>query len=538
MIPPYKHIKKDDVTEYYKLGAYVRDPIVGVLLDVFSYDMNSLYPMVDIAFNISIDTIVKNVPKELIDYVLSINFSSEEMKAVYRTFKLPNVHPYYIQSTTLGYKEVLQEVIKVLCHLDLSPLTALLKKYNMIMTPNLIFFRKDKMGLTPIAMKSRYKMRLKLSNYKDELVAKVQKLKNKEEQEKLDIVIADLKTSIQALKIKINSGYGAFGNKFYTYFKPELASAITSASQFLMRNLGTWFNEYLNTLVSSSKTIDFIGYGDTDSLYVSLHPLRELYPVDEDLLRFAFSLKDILNKSVIVKSINALNPLFNEDLLIKMEKWSERAFFQKAKKYVLMVKWDDGYTYNPPKIKPIGMNIISASYPEKIKQWAEQAALYYIYEKKDELREFVFKCKQELKTLPIEQICLIKTINKFEKYVYWHGNEFEIRPRCSPMLRGAALYNHLLLKNGLKTAPIKNSDKVYLINLLTYMKDQPTICIKIDDRIPEWVKNNIDYEKTFETFISCLKPFQSVLNWNINFKDSHDKSKVINNLRSMFGVKK
>jgi len=93
----------------------------------------------------------------------------------------------------------------------------------------------------------------------------------------------ELKNEEQAVKLTMNSIYGAIGNAWFVCFNPDVAEAVTIQGQDLIKHsekiLHKYFHEFwhLDTelheklgLTSVRKVIKpLVVYGDTDSNYVS-----------------------------------------------------------------------------------------------------------------------------------------------------------------------------------------------------------------------------------------------------------------------------
>lgn len=81
--------------------------------------------------------------------------------------------------------------------------------------------------------------------------------------QKLNADISYLDTYQMALKILMNSLYGALANKYFPLFNDKIASAITANGRYFIRNLGSYFNKSFNEILNSNQ--EFRVYGDTDS---------------------------------------------------------------------------------------------------------------------------------------------------------------------------------------------------------------------------------------------------------------------------------
>lgn len=66
-----------------------------------------------------------------------------------------------------------------------------------------------------------------------------------------------------ALKIMMNSLYGALANKYFPLFNEEMAAAITGNGRYFIQKLANYIEDKLQTLHNSNKP--YIIYGDTDS---------------------------------------------------------------------------------------------------------------------------------------------------------------------------------------------------------------------------------------------------------------------------------
>jgi len=105
-------------------GGFVKEPLVGLLLWLFSYDYNSLYPSIQVSFNLSPDTYIKekDLPPEAVEFLRKINEREERF---------------------LGDLSLFDEV-EVICN-----------KYN-IEFAGLGFFRVDKQGILPEVLEKFY----------------------------------------------------------------------------------------------------------------------------------------------------------------------------------------------------------------------------------------------------------------------------------------------------------------------------------------------------------------------------------------------
>ncbi len=144
MVPPMKPQNTDDSSI---IGAFVKDPLIGMHEWIVSFDLASLYPHNQIGCNISPDTLLDDdeLPGEIIDFRKKI----------------------------WSECQTLEKIIELLSEkkIDLS----VLKKYDIGMTPNIQFYKRDKQGFIPEILHKVYD---DLSKAKKKMLLKKQELEN------------------------------------------------------------------------------------------------------------------------------------------------------------------------------------------------------------------------------------------------------------------------------------------------------------------------------------------------------------------------
>lgn len=68
-----------------------------------------------------------------------------------------------------------------------------------------------------------------------------------------------------AMKISLNSVYGANANRFFKYYSLENASAITNTGQIVIQTATQSVNDYMNKILKT-QDVDYVSYVDTDSV--------------------------------------------------------------------------------------------------------------------------------------------------------------------------------------------------------------------------------------------------------------------------------
>jgi len=301
----------------------------------------------------------------------------------------------------------------------------------------------------------------------------------------------DLKQN--AIKILINSIYGAFGNKWFYFYNPDIAQSITLQGQdlikFSIRAVNHYFQErwHLDTelhkiLGISEHTINKIEeeaaiYTDTDSIYVQFDPaIKSICGktfTREEALQLCVAIDTHRLSKYFDSVFEKYGKLFNTQnrLKFKLENLSEYGIWLKKKNYAIKVSYDP----NPSQsllekeeryliIK--GLEPVKGSYPD----WARKKLVElteYIMEVGKRLnleRDLVPKLeeiKKEFLTLGIDDVAYNFKIRIYNKYVQ-SEEPLVLKKGISIYPRAAAYFNHLLLKTGLnrKYTLLREGDKI------------------------------------------------------------------------------
>ena len=135
-------------------------------------------------------------------------------------------------------------------------------------TPNGAIFDNTYCGFVPELLQKMYN---------DRKVTKKQMLDAQQEYEdtkhpKLLNAISRYKNKQMALKIALNSAYGAVGNQYFRFFDIRIAEAVTYGGQLSIRWIEIALNKYLNELLKTDD-VDYVLASDTDSVYLTFEPL-------------------------------------------------------------------------------------------------------------------------------------------------------------------------------------------------------------------------------------------------------------------------
>lgn len=473
-------------------GAFVLSPEVGAYEDVVSEDLTGLYPHLMMQYNLSPDTIVD--PKDYTD----------EMREF-----LQKVDEDSLLNETLD--------------------TSVLKEWKLTVTPNRQFFRTDKRGFMAIIMEEMNDGRSK--NKKAQIAAE-KEFENEHDSSKHDEIkkrVAKFKSAQMALKVCLNSAYGALGSEFFVLFDTRIAEAITSAGRLAIRWIGKKTNEYLNNLLKTSG-INYVIAQDTDSMYLNLHPLvvktfgdRKPSIIERvDFLDKITSVKDGGPISrMIDKNYEALREYTNayeQKMIMKREAIATRGVWTGKKRYAMAV-WDqEGVRYDKPHIKIVGLESVRSTTPKLAKKAIEDAIAIILDDHQDvnRLRRFIKQFRSDFEQANINDIAYASGVQGLEKYA---DNANIYKDGTPQHVRAALLFNHLIKTRGLdKEYPtIKSGAKIKYVPLLEPNPIHHDI-IAWEDEFPKFLdlSDYIDYNALFNrTFLSPVEAIMEANGWKL-----------------------
>jgi len=498
VIPPNVHKEKIKFP-----GGFVKKPIPGIYKWVMSVDVNSLYPHLQQQYNISPEMLIDSKPVQNIRY---FRFTGEydDGKQITEAIQLD--------------KRFLQKEIK--------------SDPNYILAANGHYFRKDKEGIIPIILKELYKERKIIK--KDEIELKKELLettKGTDRYYELEALISSKNNTQQAIKIFMNSEYGAIGNRFFRHYDLRLATAVTLGGQLTLQ----WTEKQLINHPLQKKYNWKVIYGDTDSLYLSFDKyVEKLKQENQNLTNSEISdilseLYDDILDDIIKEGFENLKEYMNLNenrMFMAREIIAESGLFIAKKKYVCRVWDDEGIKYKEPKLKVTGVEVVQSATPKVIKESLRKALIFFLTDQSS-LINFIKSQRLKYKNYDPNQIAISKTANNIEKYLK--------NLKGTPIAVHAAItYLKYKKKHNLITLPnITSGEKIKYLYLIQPNPFNSHV-IGFTGKWPfgEKLKQYIDFEKMFQK--SFFKPIQNIGD-KINFKIVLSKQK---NIRDLFKKRK
>ena len=466
--------KKDDKNKPI-VGAYVKEPIVGGHNWVMSFDLNSLYPHLIMQWNISPEKMIKGQRQDVtVDSMLNMKN-------------------------------------------DLS----ICKKLNTCVAPNGVMFSRDKQGMFPEIMEVMYDERKAWKKKMIQYQKEKEKTTDAKRIRELDTLIKRAYNNQQVRKIALNSAYGSMANQYFAFFSIDLAEAITTAGQLVIKWSEKIVNRYLNKILKTENE-DYVIAIDTDSIYLTMDKFVNTVMPDEtdrnkiiDFLSKAESkIEDVLDEGFeeLADYVNA----FQQKMEMGREVIADKGIWTAKKRYILNV-WDsEGVRYDEPKLKMMGIEAVKSSTPAPCRTLIKDALKLMMNGTEEDVIDFIDESRKKFKTLPPEDIAFPRTASNVQKYrsvasIYEKGTPIHIR--------GALLFNHYVKKNKLdkKYSLIGNGEKVKFLYLKKPNIIQENVISFIQDFPNELGLNKyVDYDLQFDkSFVEPLKAILDAIGWNV-----------------------
>ena len=471
VVPAKSHSGKDAQFE----GAYVKDPIIGLHKWMASFDLNSLYPHLIMQYNISPETLTSEKISVSVDKLLN-----KEIDTTY------------------------------------------VKQRDLALTANGWTYTKEFKGFMPELMEQMYKNR---SKFKKQMLKVEQEYQNDKTKVHLLKDISRLNNLQMAMKIALNSAYGAMGNQYFRYFDIRMAEGITLSGQLSIRWMANKLNAFMNkTLKTENK--DYVVAIDTDSIYLTLETLVENTcegKTDEQKIKFMDKVCEDVFQPFIDSGYQELADYMNaysQKMQMKREVLADKGIWTAKKRYILNVHNSEGVQYAKPKIKVMGLEMVKSSTPAVIRDKLRDSIEVILKGNQADLQNYILEYRKEFEKLPVEEIAFPRGVNGMKQYagspIYSKGTPIHVR--------GALLFNHYTKKLGLdkKYQPIRDGDKIRFVYVKKPNPFQEDVIAFSQELPPEFALHSyIDYDKQFEkVFLDALQIIITSLGWNTSEQSS------------------
>ena len=478
IIPPFR---KKAVEHREFEGAFVKEPIPGFNEWIIAFDLNSLYPHIEMQYNIGPDTHIPTdeLPDELLE-----------------------IREKYTFDDLLNQKA------------DLSAL----KKYKVSMTANFEFYRTDKMSFFSEIKREIYGDR---KGFKGKMLqAERDKNDAKAETEiaKYDRIESRMNNMQMGLKILLNGGYGALANKHFLYYMVENAEAITMSGQLVNKWTSIKVEKKLQEMFETNEKLWVAG--DTDSGYYKI--AHFMNSVDETDIQKKVDIADRFGEEVMQPYIDSvcvdlcdyMNG-YEQKMNWSREVIADKAIWVAKKKYVMSVLDNEGVRYKKePKIKLTGLEAVKSSTPEWSRKLLKECYILALNKTEEDLQQRVKSIYDEFVEFDSHTIAIPRGVNNIEK---WYDPDRLFIKGTPQNVKAAIVHNYMVDKLELKhIGKIVSGSKIKFIEL---KMPNPTgyPIVAFDTYLPEEFKleKYVDRDTIFEkAFIKPLEIFLDAISWD------------------------
>jgi len=462
VVPP-----KTDKPKSAFAGGYVKEPQVGSHEWVTSFDLNSLYPNIIVQYNMSPETVLDGiVPNMSVDKILDGTMYGDDF-----------------DYSTLSHS----------------------------IAPTGVRFSHDRKGVVPSIIEQYYSERRVVKKEMLELQQEYQHNPSKALQYK----ITSLNNKQAAIKILMNSLYGALGNRYFRYFDQRVAESITIAGQLAIKWAERAVNNEMQNLLKTDE--DYVVAIDTDSVYIRMGALVDKF-APKDPVKFLDKICSEHFEKVLETSYAEMAKItgaYSNRMEMGREVIADRGIWMAKKRYILNVHNNEGVQYAEPKLKMMGIEAIKSSTPSVVRDKFKEIFRVIVEGTESDTQRYISDFKSHFRTLPPEDISFPRGISALNKWV----DRKTIFKKGTPIhVRGALCYNAALKTHGLtqKYQEVQTGEKIKFVYLkVPNYLGQNVISYPLNMPKELRLHTHIDYDLMFtKSFLDPLTPILDAVGWD------------------------
>ena len=517
LVVPDRPRRSEDAKDNAAAGAYVAVPKAGMHEWIGSMDINSLYPSLIRALNMSPETIVGQVRQtrtlaEIDQVIASGKGIAEFWEGKFACYEYESVMARDIGQTEIidwadGSESTMSaaQVYDYVFHSG-RPL---------MLSGNGTIFDYTKKGIIPGLLERWYSER-------KELQAKAK--------EAYGTDMYDFWDKRQLVKkINLNSAYGALLNAGSRFFDQRLGQSTTLCGRLVARHMAASVNDCLTG--EKDHMGKAIIYGDTDSVYFSAVPVfksqiesGEIDWSTDKIIELYDAISDQVNGTFPAFMNRAFNAPASQGEIIKAgrEVVASKGIFMTKKRYAVLITDKEGKRKDKDgskgELKAMGLDMKRADTPEFMQRFLEEALTMTLEGKSEhDVMARVKQFREEFKSRPGWEKGTPKRVNNLTK----HTDVYVKTGKCGVGHAMAAInWNRIKEAFGdRRSMDITDGQKAIVCKLRSNPMQINSIAYPIDEmNLPDWFKQlPFDHTAMEETIIdSKIENLLGVLHWDLN----------------------
>jgi DNA polymerase elongation subunit (family B) len=348
----------------------------------------------------------------------------------------------------------------------------------------------------------------------------------------------ELKNEEQAIKLTMNSIYGAVGNSFFVCFNPDVAEAVTLQGQDMIKFSEKIVNKYFQEHwhldhelheklgITSVKKIHkpLVIYSDTDSNYVTFGEVVNSCNYPGDGKELILKINEYRFKGYLKNCFDIYSRKWGTENIqdFELETLALNGIFLGKKKYVTNLIYEDGVHIEPlTRLKITGVEMIKGGTPPFVREKLNYLTKFIFSKGRDfDIRELVGELKRIKKDFKIQEpqnISAAIQVNNYEKFILNDTTALEVGKGCPIHVRASGYHNFIVNTSKYKDkyALIRSSDKINFYFVKVKNVNDNNVFGFLQGTFPYELAPPIDYDEQFtKTILDPINRFIEAMGHN------------------------